>query len=325
MNKQKINAYLHLLAEIQIANKISLISHKNPDLDTLWSALWMYEIIKNLDKNKEIELICVDKIPKKMKFLKNIELFQTNFDYKTSDLIIFLDSSMPLVTWLEELHPKLFTKSLNTVNIDHHVSNKLYWRQNIVNANFSSCSMILYDFCETLWFKIDSDLANYLLLWIMSDTWWLRHANTTSETLRIVGNLKECWWDINMIYQNFFNKLNISTLRLWWEIITNSFIENNVLNAFVNKSDVESFDCDYDDVNGVVDYLNMAKEAYYTTLLTQKWDFIRWSLRTLRNDIDLSKLAQKFKWWWHKKASWFTLEWQVIVNHWLQIAKKSDF
>ena len=41
---------------------------------------------------KNIDLICVDEIPEKYKFLKNTNLYKKDFNPKNYDLIIFFDS-----------------------------------------------------------------------------------------------------------------------------------------------------------------------------------------------------------------------------------------
>jgi nanoRNase/pAp phosphatase (c-di-AMP/oligoRNAs hydrolase) len=53
--------------------------------------------------------------------------------------------------------------------------------------------------------------------------------------------------------------------------------------------------------------LNSADWIKYSVILTQKWEYVKWSLRTLRDDIDLTDLAKKHGWWGHKKASGFTV------------------
>jgi nanoRNase/pAp phosphatase (c-di-AMP/oligoRNAs hydrolase) len=74
----------------------------------------------------------------------------------------------------------------------------------------------------------------------------------------------------------------------------------------VNQSLLSSYDCNYDDIWGVIDILNTTEGIKYSTLLTQKWDYIKWSLRTLRDDVDLTLIAKQFSGWGHKKASGFT-------------------
>jgi len=312
---KKLRVYNKILDKIKKSTNICLITHISPDLDTICSALAFYQFINEKYNNKKIDIFCAEEIPNKFNFIKKINLFQKTLNPYIYDLIIFFDISSPERSWLDKTFPKLFNKTtFNTLNIDHHISNTLYSKQNIVNIIGSSTTMIIMDFLITLNIKISNITSNYILTWIFSDTWWLKHSNVDQNTYNAISILLTKWANLNLIVDNIFKKNELSTIKLWWKILSNSFIEKNILYAYVNKTDLDSCDTNYEDINWVIDYLNMIQEADYTTLLTQKWEYIKWSLRTLREDIDLSKIAKKFNWWGHKKASWFSIEWKIELN-----------
>jgi nanoRNase/pAp phosphatase (c-di-AMP/oligoRNAs hydrolase) len=80
----------------------------------------------------------------------------------------------------------------------------------------------------------------------------------------------------------------------------------------VNKTLLDSVGCDYEDIAWVIDVLNTVEGISYTTLITQKGEYIRASLRTLRDDVDVSLIAQQFSGWGHKKSSGFTTKWVAL-------------
>lgn len=313
MLNKKIEIYSKVIDKIKLSKNIALISHKNPDLDTVWSATAFYEIISNNFLYKNIDLICIDKIPEKYKFLKNTDKYKQNFNPKNYDLIIFFDSWSKTQTWLDELYPELFdSKTYNTISIDHHITNELYAKQNILNTTYSSTTMIIFEIFSLLNYKISNISATNLLTWIYTDTWWFKHSNVNEVTYFIASKLVKLWANIQIIVDKFFKNNKLSTIKLWWKILSDSFIDENwVLYSYVNKSMLDSYSCDYEDISWVIDHLNTAEGIKYSTLLTQKWEYIRASLRTLRDDIDLTKIAKKFDGWWHKKASWFTTKAQL--------------
>jgi hypothetical protein len=48
-------------------------------------------------------------------------------------------------------------------------------------------------------------------------------------------------------------------LKLWGKIIDKSFIDKeNILYTYINKNDVDSFNCDFTDASGITDLLNSA-------------------------------------------------------------------
>lgn len=305
---KKLTVYWLLLDKLKFSNNIALISHKNPDIDTIWSATAFYEIISDNFSNKKADLICIDSIPNNFKFLKNTLIYKKDFNPDDYDLIVFFDSWSKYQSWYYEKYNKLFdSKKYNTISIDHHHTNELYAKQNILNTTYSSTTMIVFEIFFIMWLKISSISATNLLAWIYSDTWWYKHSNTDKVTFFMAALLKKIWADHNLIVNKLFKANDLSTIKLWWKILSNSFINDEwILYSYVNKTMLDSYNCDYHNITWVIDYLNTAEGIKYSTLLTQKWEFVKASLRTLRDDIDLTQIAKKYDWWWHKKASWFT-------------------
>ena len=76
---------------IKSSKKILLLSHVNPDGDTLGSMCAMYSMILNRFK-KKADMSVVSNVPFNYKFLPNVELAQRYFDQSlVYDLVIALD------------------------------------------------------------------------------------------------------------------------------------------------------------------------------------------------------------------------------------------
>ena len=76
---------------IKQSKKILLLSHVNPDGDTLGSMCALYSIILKRFK-KKADMNIVSNIPYNYKFLPNIDLAQRHFDQSlVYDLVITLD------------------------------------------------------------------------------------------------------------------------------------------------------------------------------------------------------------------------------------------
>ena len=308
MLEKKIRVYWKIIQKIKASKNIALISHINPDIDTLWSATAFFQILKDNFLYKNIVLICADAIPTKYFFLPHTQKYQRTFQPQKYDLIIFFDNGSKSQTWFDDIYPDLFDgKTYNTLNIDHHITNEIYGKQNIINTTYSSTSMIVFEIFYLLNIKISPISATHILAGIYTDTGWFKHGNVNQITYLITSRLIELWANLQFIVDNIAKNNKLSTIKLWWKILSESFIDEKwVLYSYVNKSMLDSYNCDYDEISWVIDYLNSAENIKYCSLITQKWDFIKDSLRTLRDDIDLTKIAKEFDGWWHKKASWFT-------------------
>lgn len=313
MLDKKRRVYNQLLEKIKLSKNIALVSHKNPDIDTIGSATAFFETIKNNFLYKNIDLICADIIPEKYKFLTHTNRFKQDFHPKNYDLIIFFDSGSKTQTGFDETFPELFdSKTYNTISIDHHITNELYAKQNILNTTYSSTTMIVFEILVMLDLKISKVAATNMLAGIYTDTWGFKHSNVNEITYLFASKLLEYGANFQIIVDKFFKNNTLSTIKLWGKILSDSFIdENGVLYSYVNKSMLDSYNSTYEEISGVIDHLNTAEWIKYSTLLTQKWEYVKASLRTLRDDIDLTQIAKKFDGGWHKKASGFTTKAQI--------------
>ena len=316
MLSKKLRVYSKVLQKIKSAKKIAVISHRAPDWDTLGSWTAFYSAIKDNFNFKKIDLICKDKIPDKYSFIPNIKKYSNNLIVNKYDLIIFVDSWSKDQTLLEKDFPSLFDKqTYNTINIDHHITNEIYGKQNIIITSYASTTMIIYEFLKLNNLKISKDTATSLLTWIYTDTWWLKHSNTTSWVYRVVKDLINLGWNRENIINNFFKNNTLNNIKLWWKIIDKAFKSNDdILYTYIDKSLLSSHNAEANDVYGIIDTLNSVEKIKYACILTEIWEYVKWSLRTLREDVDLTKIAWKYWWWWHKKASWFTIKWNIEEN-----------
>lgn len=321
MKEQKLKAYKAFYQKLQNANRIALMSHINPDIDTLWSATAMFQVLKEHFPMTQVDLICASTIPEKYLFLPYAKNYKKDFFPKEYDLIVFFDSWSKNQTGYDTMYPNLYVRgNYNTVSIDHHITNEQYATQNILNVTFASTTMILTEIFYVLGIFISQNTATSLLAWIYTDTWWLKHSNSSSLAYKMSAYLIWLWAQKDRIVRNFFESNSLKQMKLWGKILKESFIDSDwILHWYVNQTLLESYDCSYDDIWWVIDILNTTEGIKYTTLLTQKWDFIKGSLRTLRDDIDLTKIAKQFQWGWHKKASWFTTQWTIETFQFLQL------
>gem|GEM_PF-2183959 len=188
---KKKRVYRQVLDKIIKAKSIALVSHISPDLDTIGSVCGWYEIIKGNCIGKQVDLICKDLIPQKYLKIPNSHLYKQDFNPHKYDLIVFFDASSPSQTGFDEIYPHLYHGRENTLNIDHHTSNHIFAKQNIVLAKYSSTTMILLEICDFLFLQISSQAATCFLAGIYYDTGLLQHSNVDALTLNYVSRLLE--------------------------------------------------------------------------------------------------------------------------------------
>lgn len=308
IEKENIFKIKWLISE---SEKILLVAHKNPDWDTIGSTTALYEYLKNIWKKPV--LVCESDIPFNLQFIPNSEFFKKDFDLKDFDLIIICDAWAKNVAWFLNTHPELYEKILPTINLDHHKKNDMYWTINIVDIKYPSTTCLIFDIFKILDIEINKNIATSLLTWIYTDTGSFMHSNTNSYPLNIASVLLKKWANIRLIYKNIFKTIKISTMNLWWKVFDNIFKNKDwVVFSILKEKDFTETDSNYEELTWVIDYVNSIPDSKFSLLLTERDWKVKWSLRTLQDDIDLTEIAWRFGWWWHKKASWFSIWWKIV-------------
>lgn len=307
--------YEQVWEEVKKAQKVLLIGHKKPDGDALGSMcavkLWLEQI------GKEVKMSCIDKPTKRYSFLPYFNQIQTEINPSEADIVIILDCGAHYMTNFHEKYPELVPgmkeekdvmKKPFIINIDHHSSNDNFGHLNIVEPESASTTFILYKIFKYLDVQITSQMATCLLTGIYNDTGSFMHSNTSKEALDASAELLRLGAKISPMIKALFKNNSVETLKLWGKVFLNSKItEDNFLISVVRKEDIDD-DKDMDHLSGAIDYLNMVPGVDYAMLVKEDRGHIKGSLRTRRDDIDLSEIAKKYGGGGHSKAAGFSIE-----------------
>ncbi|MFH1012765.1 MAG: bifunctional oligoribonuclease/PAP phosphatase NrnA [Candidatus Peregrinibacteria bacterium] len=293
-------------ALITRANRILIIPHKLPDGDTLGAALALYQTFKEMGKAPEV--VCLDPPAEVFAFMPNIEIVQVGEPRLEHEAYFILDAGATHLTGFNETHPQLFDKSLPVVNIDHHPTNEFYGKYNIVIPKAASTTAILFELLSALKIPIGRQTATCLLTGLYTDTGSFQHSNTTSEVLRIAGKLLARGANVRTIAKDIFNTTKISTMRLWGRVLKNiDQTDENVTISVITEKDFKDCQANYDEVTGVVDYVNSVPGAPYSVILTERDGKVKGSMRTLQEDMDVAAIAANYGGGGHTKAAGFTV------------------
>jgi bifunctional oligoribonuclease and PAP phosphatase NrnA len=291
---------------IEKSKRILIIPHKNPDGDTIGCALGLYQVFLNMGKEPEIS--CYDEPPPVFSFLPNIEKIKTGLAGTDHDAIFILDAGATHLTGFNESHPQLFDKSLEVVNIDHHPSNDYYGRYNVVVTDAASATMILYELCVQLGLPVDRNSATCFLAGIYTDTGSMMHSNTSPDVLRVASRLLAKGANLRSISKDIFNTTKVSTMRLWGRVLRGTYqTDDGVTMSVITKKDFDDTGADYSEMSGAVDYVNSVPGSRYSVILTERDGKVKGSLRTLRDEVDVAKIAGQYGGGGHTKAAGFTL------------------
>lgn len=303
--------------------RFCIISHRGPDGDAIGSNLALRLGLEALGKG--IVSACVDEPPVNSMFLKKADTFVRDFNYEDFDVIVSVDCGDIKLVKFHEKKPEILSGEKPFVNFDHHESNNLFGTINPVEKNAAATCVVLYKFFNFCGWKITIDIANCLLHGIYFDTGGMIHSNATAEVFQIVGELVLKGANVKKISKELFHTTPVNKLRLWGKILERAYMnEEGVVVSAIAKSDYAECGATSHDTGGAIDYLNSVPESKYCVLLSEdEKGVVKGSLRTQRNDVNLSEIASKWGGGGHSKASGFGMEgtlhpimnWKILKNN----------
>ena len=291
---------------IKQSKKILLLSHVNPDGDTLGSMCAMYSMIKKRFK-KNADMSIVSNIPFNYTFLPNINLAQRYFDTSlVYDLVITLD-----VASIERVRDAkiFFDKGKCRVNIDHHKTNPKYGDYNLIEPEASSCGEVLYNYFKKNDWEITEDAAISLYTAIMTDTGNFRFENTSPNSFRAVAELVEKGAKPNQIYK-FCYESKTKNLVMFQNYCVNKaeFLnDNKIAYTTVYKKDLEKFSAGDDYTDGIAETLRAIDTTEVSFVVKEVESKVtKVSMRSKR--IDVAKICEQFGGGGHTFAAGCTMK-----------------
>ena len=295
------------------AQRILIISHKNPDADSIGANLALREALENMGKT--VTSTSVDPIPESCPFLRKAETYVRNFNLTDFDLVITVDCGSHKLMAFHETMPDLLDRNkVKLINIDHHPSNDFFGNANIVMAQTPATCFILFVLFSYYGWSITPTMATSLLQGLYYDTGSFMHSNTSADCLRIAARLKALGADLERSVKEQFHTASIPKLRLWGRALSRASLnEKQAVVTAVTEQDYKEENATPEDLSGLVNYLNHVPEAKFCMLLTE--DFkgnIKGSLRTQNESMDLTALTGLFGGGGHKKAAGFTVPGHLV-------------
>ncbi len=295
-----------ILEKIKQANKVLLITHVNPDGDTLGSAAAMKLFIGDkadilVQVKKEVQ------VPEMYKFLPALDDVKYLDTVKDEyDLLIALDVAS--IDRIVEFPREIFNKCANTINIDHHKTNKGYAKINLIKGGYSSTGEVLYDFFNDAKIEITKEMAECLYVAILTDTGCFKYETVTKDTFLAASNLMQKGIDTSLIAKKCYDNKPKSMITFQAEIITNAkFVFNDkVAYAIITPSDMKKYNVKNEHTEGIAETLRSIKSVDISILLKENEEKItKVSLRS--KTIDLTPVVEKFNGGGHKMAAGCTI------------------
>ena len=285
--------------QIEKTRNITILTHLNPDADTIGTGLGIYNLLKQ-DKTKRVEIVnASNMLPEYLDFLPSFGKIKHKMDFDES-LIIACDCGS-----INRLGFDLEAREI--LNIDHHESNQNYGTINVVIPEYASASQVAYRLFQKL-YTIDAGSAACFYTALLSDTRYFTTNSVNHEVFEVAKELVDLGVDPANVAFNFTQRRSLCSIRVLERALGHLRLssEGKIAILFVTQDDILSTGARMPDMEGIVDYARSLATVEIGLFAVELEDGIRISLRS--KSVDVSKVSLAFGGGGHKVAAGFTFK-----------------
>lgn len=294
---------LQQIAErIKKAKNILIVTHMRPDGDAFGSSLGLSAALDNLKISNQV---CDESdIPSNLAFINGIKKVKKVPD-KEYDLLIALDCSDE--QRLGNMQEEFFLakrKKIDTINVDHHISNTHFAKYNYVRECAANC-MNVAKLVEYLGAPFDKKTAEYLLVGLLTDSGNFSHDDVNEETFSIAAKLAAAGADIRYYNYNLFKKQPKARAKLHAKVMSGMrfYHDDRFAAIVITKQAMEECNADIGMTEGFVDFpLNVERVEIAAAVMEMQKGKYKISLRS-KTYADVNKLAGTFGGGGHIRAA----------------------
>jgi len=284
-----------------------LSSHVRPDADAIGSELGMAALLEGM--GKAVCIVNPSALPANLLFLdptqriKKLNAGITPAEVVDNEVHIILDTS----AWnqLTELGGLFKNSKGKKVLIDHHVSADDLGALEFKDTTAEATGALIFQLFRFFHAPIPPDAACALFCAIATDTGWFRFPSTTSDTLRMAGDLMDAGANPDLLFQHLYEEASLARTKLAGRVLSSVQVDCGGQLAYVtvtqkDLAETGAVAADTEDlVNGC---LKIAGTKAAFIVIEQPTNSVKVSLRS-RVGLNVAEIAERFGGGGHKQAA----------------------
>jgi phosphoesterase RecJ-like protein len=296
---------------LRSARRVLTICHENPEADALGSALAISLLV---EANGGVATpVCADGVPAMYAVLPGMGRIRREPDPAIDyDLIVVGDcGELERIGPVLQTHADLFGR-VPILDIDHHVSNRLFGAVDWVDARSSAtCEMVAllaWRMGVPLTYG-DGMLAAALTAGVVMDTGNFQHPNVTPRTLVVAAALREAGAPLSEIARRMYRSKPNTQLCLFGLVLgrLESAVDGRLVWSTLELADLIASGAEPAESEGLIDLLSQSETAEAAILFKENGDATRISVRPRDGGVDATVLCGAFGGGGHARAAGATV------------------
>ena len=286
-----INSIEEVVKLLKNSKKVAIFCHTRPDGDALGGMLALTLALRSAGKHAVA--FCEDEPSEKFSFLPAMKEVKTTFKAAEYDLFVSVDCA-DLARMGSLSNPFAKFKGI-TLNIDHHISNTKFAKYNYVNECPASCQ-ILASILTQAKFDINKEVADLLMLGLITDSGNFTHSDVTAVTFQTAATLRDLGADVQAINYYMYQRQPKARAELYGRVMKHIHYLHDDKFAYIiiSARDIKECGADNSMTEGFVDFpLTVDGVEVSAALLEFKKGQYKTSLRS-KGKVNVNAVASLF-------------------------------
>lgn len=307
--------------KLEGVKSVAILGHVRPDGDCIGSCLGLLDYLEAVCPEVEAVVYLEDPVPK-FKFLQGFEKIHdlSGETWTATDAVPVYDLCVCLdcgdADRLGE-GKKILEAAQSSLCVDHHITNKGYAEDDVVEPDSSSTCEVLYGLFKEE--GITREVAECLYTGIVHDTGVFKYPCTSPKTMVIAGKLMEKGIDhTKIIDESFFQRTYLQNQILGRALFESiAFLDGKCIFSEIRLKDMKFYGVTSKDLDGIVEQLRVTEGVECAIFLYETEPHIyKVSLRS-SSDLDVAKIAAYFGGGGHVKAAGCTMSGSIydVINN----------
>jgi len=279
------------------SKNIGLVTHQNPDGDTLGGAFALHYYLAK--KKISSTIFCNKNYPEFFRWMlfekAEKEIF---FNVNTADLdaIFLIDHSLYSRSEITDFSIK--DHSAKKIIIDHHTNKPDKADYTLLDPTSESACKLIFQLIEDCneTHLIDKKIASCLYTGIITDTGSFMHGSISISTFKTVEKLLEKGVNTHDIHDKIYQNFTLDRIKLLGYVLLNkiNLISNGTIAYIIlNDKELKKFNFKSGDTEGVVNYPLVIGGVKVAILIIEKKNVVKISFRS-KNKIPVNLYAKKY-------------------------------
>jgi bifunctional oligoribonuclease and PAP phosphatase NrnA len=311
MNQTQTTDLDRVVDAIRMNDRFVVAAHENPDGDALGSMLATTLGLRATGKDAVMFLSGTAPTPGEYRFLDLDGLSRELPDDVGDRVLLAVDCANERRIGPDNdpvERPKL------VLNVDHHHDNSRFGDVNLVVDEASSTSEIVRDILRELDVALTPAIAEALYVGLVTDTGRFQYTNTTPKALRLAAELVETGADVHGIFRHVYETVQFAKLKLLARALERAelFEGGGLVVSYLLKEDFAAVGAEEPYSEGIIDSLRAVEGSEMVALIREpprnEGPARRVSLRSSRDEVDVSAIAREVGGGGHRQAAGFSSE-----------------